>query len=93
MTRIRWIVETDNGTVTHDVVLTDAQMTKFTDWVWVMRPQRLPNGTPAPKTVANVTTAVEQWAAGEAQALKDAVRNAEGEIAARAAIAAAVGLG
>ncbi len=92
MTKISWIVETASGTVTHDVVLTDAQMTRFTSWVWDMRPQRNQDGTPKPKNVANVTTAVEQWAAGEEQQLRDDVKNHEGNALAETGRDGATGL-
>lgn len=54
---------TSSGTVQKDgPTISDADMTRFTDWVWGAYPQFEPDGTTLkPKTDANIAQSVKDW--------------------------------
>ena len=73
MAKITWTFENANGTVSHTVNLSEANMTRVVDLFRSYRPQ------------LSSADAVKAWMVGEVQAIKDAVRNREGQIDANAA--------
>ncbi len=86
MAKLSWTVETSAGTVTHDgPTLTDAQMQRFLDWVWATERQLEPDGTPKPRTLANVTASVRDWGRSQWRDTKTDVRKYEANAAAQAA--------
>ncbi len=56
-------VVTNAGTVTHDTpTISTADIDRFADYVWAHYPQLNPDGTPKPKTNANLADAFRNWA-------------------------------
>ena len=73
MAKITWTMENSNGTVTHTVNLSEANMTRVVDLFRSYRPQLSP------------ADAVKAWMVGEVQKIKDEVRNHEGAVVAQIA--------
>lgn len=74
MAKLSFSITSAIGTVTFDSpTLTDAQMLKFLDYIWATFPQLNVDGTPKPRTNANLADAYRAWAATIWAGTKDAV--------------------
>ena len=86
MAKITWTVEISSGTVTHDgPTLTDDQMQRFLDWVWATERQLEADGSPKPRTPANIAASVRDWARTQWRGTKTDVRKYEANAAAQQA--------
>ena len=80
------ILTTSAGTVTTVKNLSDAGMTRFTNWAWDAYPQLDADGTRKPKTNGNVADAVSASQESTWMGLKTNVIHQEQKDAAKAAV-------
>jgi len=86
MAKLTWTITIAAGSVTQDGPdISEANMTRFRDWLWAWFPQVNPDGSSKPRNAANEAQAFRDWAGGQWQAAKQDVLNWEREAAAQAA--------
>lgn len=87
MARLSWTVTTTAGTVTHNgPEISEANMTRFRDWLWANFPLPMnPDGTAKTRNAANEAQAFREWADRQWQATKADVVNWDGGKAAEVA--------
>jgi len=83
MAKLTWQIETSAGTVTEDgPVISDANMARFVDYLWVQFPQLDGNNDPLPRNAANEAQAFRDWADKQWRETKRDVLRKEKEAAA-----------
>lgn len=86
MAKLTWTITTTAGTVARDgPEISEANMQRFRDWLWLKFPQLDEEGNPLARTPANEAQAFRDWADVQWQVTKRNVLDHERQVAAQAA--------